>query len=53
MGKIVVIDFEKTGLSPALGDRATEVAAVIIKDHDPAKFFCASPDLAAPLGWFE
>ena len=33
MGKIVVIDFETTGLSPALGDRATEVAAVIIKDN--------------------
>ena len=33
MGKIVVLDFETTGLSPALGDRATEVAAVIIKDN--------------------
>ena len=30
MSKIVVIDFETTGLSPNLGDRATEVAAVII-----------------------
>ncbi len=30
MRKIVVIDFETTGLSPELGDRATEVAAVII-----------------------
>ena len=30
MSKIVVIDFETTGLSPDLGDRATEVAAVII-----------------------
>lgn len=30
MNKIVVIDFETTGLSPNLGDRATEVAAVII-----------------------
>lgn len=33
MNKIVVIDFETTGLSPGLGDRATEVAAVIIDDH--------------------
>ena len=33
MSKIAVIDFETTGLSPALGDRATEVAAVIIKDN--------------------
>jgi len=30
MSKIVVIDFETTGLSPNLGDRATEVAAVVI-----------------------
>ncbi|MFI3184723.1 MAG: 3'-5' exonuclease [Methylococcaceae bacterium] len=33
MNKIVVIDFETTGLSPGLGDRATEVAAVIIEDN--------------------
>jgi len=33
MSKIVVIDFETTGLSPGLGDRATEVAAVIIDDN--------------------
>jgi len=33
MRKIVVIDFETTGLSPGLGDRATEVAAVIIEDN--------------------
>ncbi|MFI3121587.1 MAG: 3'-5' exonuclease [Methylococcaceae bacterium] len=30
MSKIVIIDFETTGLSPEMGDRATEVAAVII-----------------------
>jgi len=30
MNKFVVIDFETTGLSPNLGDRATEVAAVIV-----------------------
>jgi len=33
MSKIVIIDFETTGLSPGLGDRATEVAAVILKDN--------------------
>jgi DNA polymerase III subunit epsilon len=33
MSKIVVIDFETTGLSPRLGDRATEVAAVIVEDN--------------------
>ena len=34
MAKIVVIDFETTGLSPDLGDRATEVAAVIVEDNN-------------------
>jgi DNA polymerase III subunit epsilon len=29
---VVVIDFETTGLSPDMGDRATEIAAVLIRD---------------------
>lgn len=29
---IAVIDFETTGLSPARGDRATEIAAVLLRD---------------------
>jgi DNA polymerase-3 subunit epsilon len=32
MDSIVVIDFETTGLSPNQGDRATEIAAVLIRD---------------------
>lgn len=32
MERIAVIDFETTGLSPAQGDRATEIAAVILQD---------------------
>lgn len=32
METVAVIDFETTGLSPAMGDRATEVAAVIVND---------------------
>jgi len=30
MATVAVIDFETTGLSPAMGDRATEVAVVIV-----------------------
>ena len=32
METVAVIDFETTGLSPAMGDRATEVAVVIVED---------------------
>ncbi|MBI2305801.1 MAG: 3'-5' exonuclease [Rhodocyclales bacterium] len=32
MEAVAVIDFETTGLSPAQGDRATEIAAVILLD---------------------
>lgn len=32
MDAVAVIDFETTGLSPAQGDRATEIAAVIVED---------------------
>ena len=31
MPRIAVIDFETTGISPALGDRATEVAIVLLE----------------------
>lgn len=29
---VAVIDFETTGLSPAMGDRATEIAVVVVRD---------------------
>jgi DNA polymerase-3 subunit epsilon len=32
MNRIAVIDFETTGLSPAMGDRATELAIVLVED---------------------
>ena len=32
MSRIAVIDFETTGLSPAMGDRATEVAIVLFEN---------------------
>ena len=33
MSKIAVIDFETTGLSPGYGDRATEVAVVMVENN--------------------
>jgi DNA polymerase-3 subunit epsilon len=32
METVAIIDFETTGLSPAMGDRATEVAVVVVED---------------------
>ena len=32
MNTIAVIDFETTGISPNMGDRATEVAIVLLED---------------------
>lgn len=32
MERVAVIDFETTGLSPEQGDRATEIAAVLVQD---------------------
>jgi DNA polymerase-3 subunit epsilon len=34
MTRIAVIDFETTGLSPGMGDRATEVAIVMVEDGE-------------------
>lgn len=34
MEPVAVIDFETTGLSPAQGDRATEIAVVILRDGE-------------------
>jgi DNA polymerase III subunit epsilon len=31
MTAVAVIDFETTGLSPTMGDRATEIAVVIVE----------------------
>src|SRR5437016_8916597 len=32
METVAVIDFETTGLSPDLGDRATEIAVILVRD---------------------
>lgn len=31
---VVILDFETTGLSPAMGDRAIEIGAVCIEDGE-------------------
>lgn len=35
MSLIAVIDLEITGLSPGYGDRATEVAVVMVEENAP------------------
>ena len=39
MTRIAVIDFETTGLSPGMGDRATEVAIVMLEDGEVVGHF--------------
>jgi DNA polymerase-3 subunit epsilon len=37
---LIILDFETTGLSPKMGDRAIEIGAVKIarKPHEPSRF---------------
>ncbi|MGI9264534.1 MAG: 3'-5' exonuclease [Gammaproteobacteria bacterium] len=37
--RIVVLDFETTGLSPGRGDRATEIGALVLQDGQPTDRF--------------
>ena len=39
MTRVGVIDFETTGLSPTMGDRATEIAIVVLEDGRPVDRF--------------
>ncbi|MCA3826622.1 MAG: 3'-5' exonuclease, partial [Burkholderia sp.] len=32
MQTVAVLDFETTGLSPNMGDRATEIAVILLRD---------------------
>ena len=34
METVAVLDFETTGLSPDLGDRATEIAVILVRDSE-------------------
>lgn len=54
MQAIAVIDFETTGISPGQGDRATEVAIVLLQHgrvvaHNAAHRALADADMAAAL----
>lgn len=37
MQTVAVLDFETTGLSPNLGDRATEIAVILLRDGQVVK----------------
>ena len=37
--RIIVLDFETTGLSPGRGDRATEIGALVLQDGQPVDRF--------------
>ena len=52
MSCIAVIDFETTGGSPALGDRATEVAIVILEDGRPVERFQSLMNAGRPIPAF-
>ena len=46
MTRIAVIDFETTGLSPAMGDRATEIAIVILEGGEVVKKYLVTDRLS-------
>jgi DNA polymerase-3 subunit epsilon len=46
MARIAVIDFETTGLSPAMGDRATEIAIVILEGGEVVKKYLVTDRLS-------
>lgn len=49
---LVVLDFETTGLSPDLGDRAIEIGAVLIHDGEPVDRFQALMNPGFPISTF-
>lgn len=49
MHPIAVIDFETTGLSPAMGDRATEVAIVVLEGDRVVDRFQSLMDAGVPI----
>lgn len=52
MSRIAVIDFETTGISPALGDRATEVAIVLTENGHVVDRFQSLMNAGVPIPAF-
>lgn len=52
MSRIAVIDFETTGISPALGDRATEVAIVLTENGQVVDRFQSLMNAGVPIPAF-
>ncbi len=52
MPRIAVIDFETTGLSPAMGDRATEIAIVMLEGGAVAGRFQSLMNAGVPISPF-
>jgi DNA polymerase-3 subunit epsilon len=52
MPPIAVIDFETTGLSPAMGDRATEVAIVLLENGKVVDRFQSLMNAGVPIPAF-
>jgi DNA polymerase-3 subunit epsilon len=49
---VAVIDFETTGLSPAMGDRATEIAAVIMEDGKVIDRYQSLMNAGVRIPWY-
>ena len=52
MSVVAVIDFETTGLSPAMGDRATEVAVVIVDNGKIVDHYHSLMNAGVPIPRF-
>jgi DNA polymerase-3 subunit epsilon len=46
MTRVAVIDFETTGHSPAVGDRATEIAIVMLEGGEVVKKYLVTDRLS-------
>jgi DNA polymerase III subunit epsilon len=52
LAAVAVIDFETTGMSPGHGARATEIAAVIVRDGQIQDRYQSLMNAGIPVPWF-